>query len=270
MKINKRLLPFFGLLAFIALARPGACDPAPIPATHLHVLAGDGIRCLTDTEALCDFGSVSALDAAQITRTFTLKNDGAAPLTISRLQPSCFCTSASIDSDTLAPGRQAPVRVTVNTTHLAPGQLEKMVQVFVQGDEQPVATLEMTGELRPALSFSPALLDFGSVSPGKAPFRTLTVTWDPRLMSQRNLPALTSPDPRVRVTALPAGKMIGMGILTRVYQITLARDASPGPLDVTLAFALPSEKPGSPVLSAPALSAFTSAFALVVGKIGER
>lgn len=196
-----------------------------------------------------NFGMVSPLDQPEIVYTFLLRNDSEHPLTLAHLQPSCSCTSATVTVGSaaaysrqgaenvqtlpaIAPGQQFSVRVSINPTHLAPGPILKSVAIFVLGNRQPAITLEMTGTLLPSLTFSVPFLDFGKTTQTQAMPQTLTVSLDARLTPGGKMPRLLSSNPDVRVQPLPAMETEGKDarMLTRRYQVSLAPDASVGPL----------------------------------------
>lgn len=231
-----------------------------------------------------DFGTINALDIPQVTHDFTLRNDSPAPMIVTRLQTSCGCTTATIEAlnnakaprpaspssngtlptpITLASGQHAQVHVAVDLAGHAPGMLYKTVLVFVQGRFQPVALLEMQGQLQPAVSFSPSLLDFGKATGSSLP-QTITATIDARLVPSGQIPPLLASTPAIRVTPAAVSQTSTRKSLTRTYQITLAPDAPLGPLTGTLTFGQPTGKDALPSTSA---APFMQAAALVVGQV---
>ena len=113
-----------------------------------------------------DFGKVSQDSTAQILHKFFLKNANAAPVVLERVQVSCGCTTATLGGeavlpDTLGPGKALEVDTSIDPLRLYAGPVEKSVAVYLAGQSVPAATLEITGTLAPAASFSPELLNFG-------------------------------------------------------------------------------------------------------------
>ena len=218
-----------------------------------------------------DFGIVSPLDMPQVEHTFVLRNNTQAPLVLTRLQSSCGCTTVTATAlngaamkpaakagadaplPTLAPGERAALHVVVRLQDHAPGMLYKTVLVFTQDLPQPVAVLQMEGTLRPSVSLSPPLLDFGRVTTGAVHRLTLTATADARLVPTGGLPGLVSSNPAVRVAAVPQGAvppLAGAKTVSRTYTVTLAPDAPLGSLTSTLTFG-----PAAAVTPAPAVAA---------------
>lgn len=207
-------------------------------------------------------GSVSAMDSGQFEHTFTFKNSGKSPLTISRLQTSCGCTSAEAATDkgpvslpqTLAPGQSLLIHARVNLGVVTPGPLSKSVTLYSDASPRPVAVLEVAGTLRPSLALSPALLDFGQITGGQASALTVTATWDERLTPGGSLPVLMSTNPDISVTPQPETEVmipkvpgpspfLHRGTRTRTYRVLVSPTAVLGPISGMLSFQ-PSKSSG--------------------------
>jgi hypothetical protein len=79
---------------------------------------------------------------------FKLKNIGEAPLLILRVETSCGCAVAILADSAIQPGREAPLRVTLNAANLAPGTLsEKNVTLTCNDPREPVKTLTLRARL---------------------------------------------------------------------------------------------------------------------------
>lgn len=253
--------------ACVCLAQASASEQPKNSPRLIHISALSGTR---TNSGQYDFGTVSLFDQREIIHTFYLRNDSPQPLALTRLLPSCSCTSATVTVGTataysregaeniqtlpaIAPGQQFTVRVSINPAHLAPGPTLKSVAVFVRGNPQPAFTLEMKGTLLPVASFIPAFIDFGKLNPrtsAAAPPQRLTVSLDARLAPKGQWPALVSSNPDVQFMPLPAeaprlhqtarqGMLKGM--LTRQYQLTLAPGGTLGPLQGRVSFAAPAK-----------------------------
>ena len=238
------------------IVEPDAAAPKPVAAP---ILGGVGAAAVSagGNVGHYDFGTVSPLDTPQVEHTFVLRNNTQAPLVLTRLQSSCGCTTATATAlggagvkpaakagadaplPTLAPGGRVALYVVVHLQDHAPGMLYKTVLVFTQDLPQPVAVLQMEGTLRPSVSLSPPLLDFGRVTTGAVHRLTLTATADARLVPTGGLPGLVSSNPAVRVAAAPPGAVpppAGAKTVSRTYTVTLAPDAPLGSLTSTLTF----------------------------------
>lgn len=231
------------------MAKPlplGAFSPAQVPFVGLSVLPVVGTGAATSNQAQRNFGQVSALDTPQLTQTFTLRNTGTTPIVLERLVPTCHCTTAAVEGaspsaplPTLAPGQQIPIHVTLALAGHPPGVLIKSVLVFTKNDPAPAAVLQMVGEVRPSLSFTPALLDFGQVTAGQTRALTLTATLDRRLVTRDRLPALVTTNPDIQIAPAPNTTFnakkpaepstdMEKGTLVRTYTLTLNKDAAMG------------------------------------------
>ena len=72
--------------------------PAAGPQPHLLI-----------SETRHDFGRIGPQDVVE--RTFILRNDGDAPLTISRAYTTCGCTTAKFSASVIPPGKVATVKL---------------------------------------------------------------------------------------------------------------------------------------------------------------
>lgn len=114
------------------------------------------------SEQTFSFGTVNAAEVAEIVHEFPLKNITAQPLVIRRLAASCGCTSAVAGNAkektgatppagavaVLAPGEETRIRVATRTRGLVSSKnFAKSVRVYADGYNQPIATLQMAGEL---------------------------------------------------------------------------------------------------------------------------
>jgi peroxiredoxin len=122
--------------------------------------------------AKADLGVISPTSSGIVTAVFTLRNEGAKPVTITRVQTSCGCTSAVVQAEgnaspaqaatlpsmsgpvTLAPGRTASVRLTLHTDALHAGPISKAAFVYTTDRPvgQPAARLSLTGALDPGVA----------------------------------------------------------------------------------------------------------------------
>lgn len=275
--------------------RPVANSLRLIPFVGLSVLpekaAGVANDAAASAEGQWDAGSVSALDTDHLGHTFTLRNDAASAIIIGRLQTSCGCTSAAAATDkgpatlplTLAPGQTVTVVVSVDLAKVAPGHILKSVSVYKPDGLRPLAQMQINGTLRPSLSLSAPLLDFGTVPGGQGRALSVTATWDERLVPGGLLPPLMSTNPDVTVTPQPevvaaAPKTPGpsaflhRGLRTRTYQVALSQSAPLGPLSGVLSFqplasALPTAPKGSSVSQALRAAILAQPTVLLLGQV---
>jgi hypothetical protein len=101
---------------------------------------------LTVSEEHWDFGEITA--ALPVGHTFKVKNTGDATLFIQRVETSCGCAAAILADSAIQPGREVPLRVTLNAANLAPGTLsEKNVTLTCNDPQEPVKTLTFLARL---------------------------------------------------------------------------------------------------------------------------
>ncbi len=230
------------ILLLCALLTPGMAARADAP-TLVPLQAG-----AAPTVSRYDAGRVHTADAAPVTHTFLLRNDGTTPLTISRFQPSCDCTTAEFVPDrslptTLKPGEQAAVRVSITVDPYLNGTLEKSVGVFTLGQDSPQVTLTLDAALQPPVVFSPPTLDFGSVQAGHARSLFLTATVDIAFAPPGPPFAIAASDPDIGVAPLGASPGPTPGTRAYAYRVTLSRAAALGPVRDVLRFARSARAP---------------------------
>lgn len=207
-----------------------------------------------------DFKTVSLLAQRSVVHTFTLRNTGAAPVTVRGARSACGCISTVAGSagagegTVVAPGATTEVRVELDLGKVPAGPLRKQIEVVGEGAASPVlATLEMVGTLAPVAVFDPPLLDLGRVEAGAGKQQEVSVALDARAVADGRSwpePAVVTPSgtvsTAVRVTPLPeapaeATDAAGVRRLVRRYRLTLGKDAPVGNVSGTLTFPAPAE-----------------------------
>ena len=225
------------------LRKPAGADRGVL----LHVLEEKGVQIAPPAGAIYTFGTVDRFLNPILTHTFTLHNDGKVPVTIDHLQSSCGCTSALLIAAgketaeyTLQPGKQVGIKVTVDTSKLAPGPIKKFVWVMMPGETTPSFAIRLDADIEGVLAFSPQAVEFGRVNSGENPVQMLLVSLDKRLIAAVGGVRLISSNPGVQITQvnpvdmpLPGGD--GHTVL-RTYTISVKPKASLGVLSGTLSF----------------------------------
>lgn len=85
------------------------------------------------SERSYDFGKIGPTDVVQ--RTFVIRNDGEAPLTISRAYTTCGCTAAEISASVIPPGKVATVELTFDAGfHNTAGQTVRRGLIIENND----------------------------------------------------------------------------------------------------------------------------------------
>lgn len=218
---------------FVPQGRAAPAPSSPVAATMgltLAVLA-DGS---TPQGSRHDFGPITTVNTPRLEHTFTVRNAGTGALTVTRLQPSCGCTSAVLAGAgrlpvTLKPGQQIPIQVSINLEAGLAGPFRKTVSVFVAEQAAPAAVLELLATLNAlVVTATPAVLNFGQASYGKAvslPFTLHARNGSAPALLAASL-ACSSPDVSLRL--LPPTPKDEPGTLRGVA--TLSAQAGLGPL----------------------------------------
>jgi hypothetical protein len=101
--------------------------------------------------AIFDFGSV--VKGAKVTHKFVVKNEGQAPLTISKITNSCDCFSAKFD-ETIEPGKEGTIDVTVDTSKQE-GPIQLIGVINSNDPERPVTHLTIKGLVKGPIALLP-------------------------------------------------------------------------------------------------------------------
>ena len=82
-------------------------------------------------EATHDFKTIKEADGAA-THTFTIKNEGKAPLEIKSVTTTCSCTTSEFSKEPIAPGETEKLKVTYDTANRT-GPFTRTIQVYSNG-----------------------------------------------------------------------------------------------------------------------------------------
>jgi hypothetical protein len=96
----------------------------------LFPAAGVQVTWLTPTEH--DFGDL--LQGKPVQVEFRYRNDGAAPLVIDNVRPSCGCTTPGWPEEPLPPDSSATILVAFNARNA--GYFRKLIKVYFQGQRR--------------------------------------------------------------------------------------------------------------------------------------
>ena len=112
----KRLLFVFSLILFTASFASAQQKEA------IFKIVGDSIH---------DFGTIQEANGP-VSYSFKVKNEGEAPLVITKVVPSCGCTTPDWTKEPIAPGKTGEIKVTYDPTNrVAP--FTKTVSVYSNG-----------------------------------------------------------------------------------------------------------------------------------------
>jgi hypothetical protein len=166
-----------------------------------------------------DFGKISA-DGKAVHR-FKVANKGNAPLNISRLNPSCGCTSTVIGQWTLNPGQSTDVEATFNPSGFR-GVVHKSIQVICNDPATP--TLNLTFEAEVVREISPStdavfFQDLQRTSPRKSSVKFSSGNGQPVHLTEAKAPGA----PYLSASIRPDGKDAWVDILIDGRQVPPGR-----------------------------------------------
>jgi hypothetical protein len=187
-----------------------------------------------------DFGKISA--DAKVSHQFKVSNSGQAPLNITRLNPSCGCTSTVLGKWTLAPGESTQIEVSFNPAGFR-GLSRKSIQVVSDDPASPTTTLtfeaDVVREIMPSTD-SVFFQDLVRTVPRKASVKLSTGTDRPVALTDAKAPGAPylamalrqdGKDAWVDITLdgrkIPAGRQVGADAI-------LVRTSNPKVPSITL------------------------------------
>lgn len=88
---------------------------------------------ISSPEPEYDFGIIKEAKGP-VKSTFTIKNTGTAPLMITRVVPSCGCTTPNHSTEPIPPGKESKIEVTFNPAG-RPGPFVKTIAVYSNGND---------------------------------------------------------------------------------------------------------------------------------------
>lgn len=124
-----------------------------------------------------DWGSVTPEGAItnvqSVKARIPIKNIGDKQLVITSVRPQCGCTTAPIEKDTLQPGEETAMNVTLNLPS-GSGKISKYVTVFAN-DSVGSHVLQLRAEIQRPIQLSSSFLGFNAGVAGQPTRATVTV-----------------------------------------------------------------------------------------------
>jgi hypothetical protein len=167
----RRVLPVAALLAataLVAFAQQPATPPAPSgtpdkdDSPHIEVSSTDW-----------DFGEV--WQGTEVAQEFTIRNTGAAPLTID-VRSSCGCTTPTPPKSPLAPGATDTMTISY-ATHKRIGRANQTVTLLTNDPAQPSVKVHVRGNVKRVLKLDPiGGFNFGRVYASEAATQTVELS----------------------------------------------------------------------------------------------
>lgn len=151
----KRFLLSLLLVSFLPLVMSGVllAEEEELKAPRLKI-----------EDTVYDFGSVE--QGKSVEYDFVLKNEGDAPLEITRVVPSCGCTATKLSADKIEPGETATVHAVFDTTGFS-GNKIKTIRLYTTDLENNTVVLSLKGEIIPEVTVSPKRIIFGNLIYGE-------------------------------------------------------------------------------------------------------
>lgn len=199
-----RFIIFILVSCLIVLSKPLLAEDARVPELQV-------------AEPEYDFGNVG--QGTKITHDFVLRNTGTSDLHIQRVVPSCGCTTSSLDSDKIAPGTEAQLSVTFDTSGFA-GEKVKTVRLYTNDPDQLTAILTLKGSVIPEVEVVPRRVFFGEITEGTPASRDVTITI--REGSSVRIKSIVSRSPDITLHELEASDT------KRVLRVDLSPDTKEG------------------------------------------
>ncbi|MFH1108237.1 MAG: redoxin family protein [Planctomycetota bacterium] len=141
----------------------------PIPASEVKgphpVIKAD--------ETTHDFGAVWV--GPPLKHAFKIKNEGDAPLDISKVRPSCGCTIAGDYPKKLDPGQEGEFPFSLMSTKLR-GTFEKGITISSTDPVTPELRLKLRGEVKRYIEVIPSSANFGKVTSQEPQERVVSIT----------------------------------------------------------------------------------------------
>lgn len=153
---------------------PSGTDPASEAAAAAKAEALKGPKpVIKPDEESHDFGPVWV--GPPLKHTFKIKNEGDAPLEITKVKPSCGCTAAGDHPNKLAPGEVGEFPFSMQSTKLR-GQFEKGISITSNDPVTPELRLKLRGEVKRYVEVVPQAANFGKITSQEVQERVINIT----------------------------------------------------------------------------------------------
>lgn len=123
-----------------------------------------GVPRAVPVETVFDFGTMEPLQSRS--HSFTIRNEGDAPLEIRQGPSTCKCTLSQLNQDSIPAGEEASVKLTWRTTS-ENDFFGHEAQVLTNDSQNEVLIFRVVGKIRSTLSLDPPEFSLPSVVPGR-------------------------------------------------------------------------------------------------------
>ncbi|MBN9399483.1 MAG: DUF1573 domain-containing protein ['Candidatus Kapabacteria' thiocyanatum] len=130
-------------------------------------------------EETYDWGRVTPVEtkgeAHKLKARIILKNEGDKLLRITSVRPSCGCTSAPLEKDSLEPGEETALNITLNTPSNN-GPITKYVTIQTNEIQHSTKTLTLKADIQRPLQLSSSFIPFNQGVVGQAIEGAMSIT----------------------------------------------------------------------------------------------
>lgn len=106
-------------------------------------------------------------DQKDITATYTVTNNSEKPIRITDAKTSCGCTTSIMDRPILQPSESTTISATFNKGKRT-GLNHSKIKVFIEGQKEPVATLDFIIDVIQAVKIQPKIVFWNKRTPHNA------------------------------------------------------------------------------------------------------
>lgn len=177
------------------------------------------------TNDFWDFGSIPI--GSVVKYDFVFKNTGSDTLEITKVKPTCGCTTAPLSSNRIAPGETAEISASLDTKKLK-GTVKKSILIDCNDPISPYLKISFKARINDTLATiqsNPPVADFGSFSGNSGEKLRLDIA--NRGPDQMNLVTLAGP-PADILNASFKNKSLAASNST-ILELELKTDLDPGP-----------------------------------------
>lgn len=158
------------------------------------------------------------MQGTRVQYSFVVKNEGSAPLEITRVQPECGCTAAVPEENPVAPGESTRITATFDTTGFT-GYKVKAIRIYTNDPAQPSALLTFQGTVDTEISVDPTRLYFGTVRKGANASKEFQIRKNAR--STAEVKEVLSRSSHVKISQIAEGRFqatLSSGVPTGVFR----------------------------------------------------
>lgn len=149
---------------------------------------------ITVEQPTFNFGSIT--EGTKVDHTFSIKNNGDAPLQILRVRPSCGCTAANASSPTIQPGKKGEIKTSFNSANFS-GTIAKTISLDTNDPKTPTYTLTLKGTISSEIQITPKQLNLGQIKVETT--KTVALTVENRGNKPLKLTSVKTPMPQAVV-----------------------------------------------------------------------